>query len=221
MRLAILGASGGVGKHLCRFAAEARHETAALVRPATPFEAPAGIRVVRGEALDQGALEEVLAGGEVVISSLGIQRANPKNPWSPLTSPPDFCSATARMIVSVMKAHGIRRIVAVSAAGVGESAAQMNLLMKFMVARTNIGVAYRDLAVMEDVYREAERDFGLDWMCPRPTRLTHGPRTDRVKIVDAFTMSSAISRADVAAWMLARIADPEPLAPRLPQITGA
>ncbi len=61
-------------------------------------------------------------------------------------------------------------------------------------------------------------DSGLDWFCPRPTRLTRGPLSRRVKIVESFPMTAAISRADVTWWMLEHAAQPIP--ERAPMITG-
>lgn len=215
MKILVLGGSGGVGKHVLRFAAEARHDVTAIIRPTTAFDVPSGVNIVKADVMAPGVLD-AMKGHDIVLSSLGIQRKNSANPWSPLASPADFCSASARLIVDAMKRHGVKRVVAVSAAGVAESAPRMNWLMKFMVARTNVGVAYRDLAVMEAVYAES----GLEWLCPRPTRLTNGPRTDRTKTVDAFGINDAISRADVASWMLRMAAEPSWTGPRAPQITG-
>ena len=118
------------------------------------------------------------------------------------------------MLVSAIRRHGVPRVVAVSAAGVAESAARMNLLMKFFVATSNVGAGYRDLAAMERVFA----DSGLDWCCPRPTRLTSGPLTRRVKLVESFSLTAAISRADVAWWMLEHAA--QPIRDRTPMITG-
>ena len=114
-----------------------------------------------------------------------------------------------------MRRADVPRVIAVSAAGVAESASRMNLLMKFFVASSNVGVGYRDLALMERVYAGS----GLDWCCPRPTRLTNGPLTRLVKVVNCFPMTAAISRADVAWWMLDCAAKPNQ--DRTPMISAA
>jgi hypothetical protein len=66
--------------------------------------------------------------------------------------------------------------------------------------------------------------LSLDWLCPRPTRLVHGPLTGRAQVVDAFTTNASITRADVAAWMLDALALPRWPAPawgsRHPQISA-
>jgi putative NADH-flavin reductase len=196
MKLVVLGASGGVGKHVVEQAARSGHEVTAVAR--APVVVPAGVRMVRVEVLAPGSLD-VVQGHDVVLSCLGIRRAHPKNPWSKLTSPPDFCSHSARLLVDAMQRHGVKKVVAVSAAGVAESAGQMNALMRFFVATSSIGLAYRDLAVMERVYA----DSGLDWLCPRPVTLTDGPMRSSVVEVDRFGVTHTISRASVAGWMLA------------------
>jgi uncharacterized protein YbjT (DUF2867 family) len=221
MKLLVLGGTGGVGEHLLPLAVAAGHEVTTLARASSTFTPPAGVRVLRGDVTDRGTLEAALEGAEAVLSALGMRRRNPANPWSPLTSPPDFNSAAARALVAAMQAVGVRRLVAVSAAGVAESAADLNWVMRFFVAKSNVGVAYRDLAVMEQVLAES----GLDWVAPRPTRLTRGPKTGSVKVVPSFGAMDAIARADVADWMVQALAEPVwPAAAwggRTPQITGA
>ena len=208
----VLGASGGVGKHLVRLACDQGHIVTALVRRADGMDWRA--RILVDDVLRPGCFDENARGHEVVLSALGIKRTNPANPWSALASPPDFSSRTAAMLVTAMRQHGLARVIAVSAAGVADSAARMNLLMKFFVAKSNVGIGYRDLAAMEHVFA----DSGLDWCCPRPTRLTSGSLTRRVKVVESFPMTAAISRADVAWWMLEQAA--QPIRERTPMITG-
>lgn len=217
MRLIVFGASGQCGRLLVPLAAEAGHAVTAVVREGTEYAAPAGVTVVRGDPLDEAFVAGAIRGHDAVASGLGIKRRSAANPWSRITSPPDFCSRSARCIVAGMRAGGVRRVCAISAAGVGESAARMNWLMKFFVATSSVGVGYRDLAVMEAIFAES----GLDWQTPRPTRLTDGPATGAVVEIDAFPLSAAISRADVAGYMLGQLTSRVPFAPRTPTITGA
>src|SRR5438876_7176028 len=196
MKLLVLGASGGVGKHLVRLACDQGHIVTALGRRADGMDSRA--RILIDDVLRPGCFDEQVCGHEVVLSALGIKRTNPANPWSALASPPDFSSRTAAMLVNAMRQHGLARVIAVSAAGVADSAARMNLLMKFFVAKSNVGIGYRDLAAMERVFA----DSGLDWCCSRTTRLTCGPLPRRVMVMESFPMTAAISRANVASWML-------------------
>lgn len=220
LKLLILGGTGGVGRQLVAQASAAGHELTLLVRPTTACEAPEGVRVLRGLLDDRPRLDEAMAGADAVLSCIGMQRANPANPWSASRSPEDLTSATARLIVAAMREHGVPRIVAVSAAGVGDSAAQLNLVMRFFLATSMIGTAYADLARMEAVYAES----GLDWLAPRPTRLMDGAATGRVAVVERFGTRAAITRADVARWMLDALSVPSWPDPswggRTPQISA-
>lgn len=214
MRLIVFGASGQCGRILVELATAAGHTVSAQVREGADYTPPAGVRVHRGDPLDAAFVAAAIAGHDHVASGLGLRRKNPANPWSPLISPPDFSSRTAAHIIAGMQAAGVRRVVAISAAGVGDSAPRMNWLMRFLVARSNVGVAYRDLAVMEALYAAS----GLDWQTPRPTRLKDGAATGRVIEQDAFPMTAAITRADVAAYVLAQLQAPV-FASRTPTIT--
>jgi uncharacterized protein YbjT (DUF2867 family) len=217
MNLLILGASGGCGQWLVRLARERGHQVRALVRPATPFNPPAGIEVLRGEVLEAGVLERALAGCEVVLSALGIQRKTPWNPWSALASPPDLATQVARRLGAAMPGHGVRRVVAISAGGVGESVRQLHPLIRWLIAHSNLAASYRDLEGMEAVFAGS----GLDWLAVRPTTLRAGPPSGAVQVVRHFGLFSRTARGDVAAWMLAAAERPEPFTERTPMIATA
>src|SRR2546423_1776127 len=115
MKVLVLGASGGVGKHLVRLASDQGHAVTALARRADGMDSRA--RILIDDVLRPGCFDEHVRGQEVVLSALGIKRTNPANPWSALASPPDFSSRTAAMLVNAMRQHGLPRVIAVSAAG--------------------------------------------------------------------------------------------------------
>ena len=205
MKLLILGASGGVGNWLTRLAAQAGHDVTAMVRPGSPFDPPAGVRVIRGEVLDPHALVAALEGQSAVASCLGLRRTS-KLPWAPLLSPPDLTASVAQMLASAMPQAGVRRLVAISAGGVAESITKLTTPVRWMVSAGNVGTAYRDLAEMERIVASGR----LDWLAVRPVTLVDGPPTGRVGKVERYGLFSIIRRADVAAWMLGALARPTP-----------
>ena len=205
MKLLILGASGGVGNWLTRLAAEGGHEVTAMVRPGSPFDPPAGVRVIRGDVLDGHAVARALEGQSAVASCLGLRRAS-KLPWAPLLSPPDLTANMARVLLTAMPQAGVRRVVAISAAGVAESITRLTMPVRWMVSTGNVGTAYRDLAEMERILASGR----LDWLAVRPVTLVDGPPTGRVGKVERYGLFSIIRRADVAAWMLGALARPTP-----------
>jgi uncharacterized protein YbjT (DUF2867 family) len=201
MRLLVLGASGATGRWLVRLAAQAGHDVTAVVRPATPFEAPNSVRVVRGDVLDPGTIAAAVEGQDAVASCLGIRRGG-RSPWAPLRSPADFTTRVTSILIPAMASAGVRRVVAVSAGGVAESITQLSAPVRWLVGTGNVGVAYRDLAEMERQLSASR----LDWLAVRPVTLMDGSPTGRVGKIARYGLFSIVRRADVAAWMLGALA---------------
>jgi putative NADH-flavin reductase len=209
----VFGASGGVGRFLVQFAIERGYAVFAVSRRG--LDVDPNVRVVEGDVNDPTTVRRAIEGQDVVLSALGIRRTSP-SPFSPLASPPDFTEATARSIVAAMREHGVLRVIAVSASGIGDSRPGLNWMMRFMIARTNVRYNYEDLERMEVVYRES----GRDWMCVRPTGLKDGPVTGKVALIPGFPFLAGISRADVARWMVDHV-EADLSADRTPIITEA
>src|SRR6185295_971823 len=119
MKILVLGASGGVGRHVVRLALEQGHDLTVVMRRADNMDAR--VKVIIDDVLRPGCFDVHVGGHDLVLSSLGIKRRNPANPWSELASPPDFSSRTATALVVAMQRQGVPRVIAVSAAGVGNS----------------------------------------------------------------------------------------------------
>ena len=205
MNLLLLGASGATGGWLAKLAAQAGHNVTALVRPNAAFDPPFGVRVIRGDVLDAAALSAAIKGQHAVASCLGIRRRG-KHPYAPIASPPDFTSRVASLLIPAMSRAGLRRIVAISAAGVAESITQCSAPVRWVVGAGNVGLAYRDLAEMERRFSASS----LDWLAVRPVTLVNGPPTGLAGKVDRYGLFSIIRRADVATWMLGALARPTP-----------
>jgi putative NADH-flavin reductase len=217
MKLAIIGATGGVGRQILDQALAAGHHVTAVVRSPGKLPAPvrrAGtVRVVAADLArpDAAALEAAVAGADAVVSGLG--------PSS--NADAGIASRGTRAVVAAMRATGVRRVVVVSAAPVGTVASSGNprpprhdpgdgFFMRHLgspFARTMFGRVYADLAQMEDTLR----DSGLDWTVVRPPRLTSKPLTGRYRTAAGQNVRGGVtvSRADVAHLMLAVLGRPE------------
>ncbi|MCW8328743.1 NAD(P)H-binding protein [Photobacterium sp. SDRW27] len=97
-----------------------------------------------------------------------------------------------------MSKHGIRRLVTISAAGVGDSFQKVSPLMRLLIRNSNIERANRDFENMEEVYEKSN----IDSLAVRPVGLVNGQTNNRAKLVDRFNFSSQIAKRDVAEWML-------------------
>jgi biliverdin reductase / flavin reductase len=213
VRLVVFGASGTCGSHFVRLATMHGHAVTAIVRATSRFVSREGVTVVRGDVLDTAFTAAVIPGHDAVMSGLGMRY---KHPWSRRESPDDFTYRATLNIVTGMKPSDVRKISVISAAGVGDSRAALNWPMRFLLATSNVGTAYAALERAEHVLRES----GLDWQAVRPTTLTRGAATGRVRITDRYPATAGIPREDVAAFMLRELESPQ-FTERTPMITAA
>lgn len=194
MKLAVFGATGGTGREIVAQALDAGHEVTVLVRdPAKLSVKHNKLYLVIGDVLNLEKVEEALAGSEAVCCSLGNTANNP-----------DFVvSDGTQNIIEVMKKQAIRRLVVVSALGVGDTRDRVSLSFK-MLMKTVLRKAYEDKERQEQFVRESD----LDWVIVRPGGLTNGPASGEYAFgMDASIGGGQVSRADVAAFVLQQLTD--------------
>ena len=115
MNLLILGATGATGKQVVLQALAAGHHLRALVRaPSKITTTDARLEVVKGDVTSSTDLEPALKGREAVISVLG-----------PRINADPVCPSVAKPLVAAMSNAGVKRLVWLSAGGVGDSAATL------------------------------------------------------------------------------------------------
>ena len=145
---------------------------------------------------NRAAVAAAIRGQDAVISALG--RGNSFKSGQLMARAMD-------LILPAMQREGVRRLIVVSAFGVGESFYEAPLMAKLFF-RTALRHIYADKAIADDFVRRS----GLDWTLVYPTRLTNGPRTGRYWAGEHFQLGSAtkISRADVAEFVIHQLTDP-------------
>ncbi|GIJ43392.1 NADH-flavin reductase [Virgisporangium aliadipatigenens] len=212
MRLAVIGATGGIGRHLYAQAVAAGHEVTAVVRDPRRLPRPHGpVSTVDLSAADPATLAGAFAGCDAVLSGLGARSVEETG----------IALRGTRAVVDAMRVAGVRRIVVVSAASVGTVASpgrpdppRHNPGDGFVLRHTAARLAklffrryYADLALMEDLLRDSD----LDWTVSRPPRLLDRPLTGRYRVVEEWNVRGGlfIGRADVAHHMLSTVDNPE------------
>ncbi|PRZ08857.1 putative NADH-flavin reductase [Isoptericola sp. CG 20/1183] len=192
MKIALVGATGRTGRHALTTALEHGHDVSVLVRrpDRLPAEVRGQVRVVVGDSTDPAALGELVRGAEAVVSALG-----------PTAKEADLHTRTARALVDVMAAHGPRRFVGVSGAGIdvpGDRKAGKDKVISWLI-RTLGGDVVKDKPAEHAVWSAS----GLDWTLVRPPRLVDGEATGRLEH-DAHrsTRSTTIRRADLGAFLV-------------------
>jgi nucleoside-diphosphate-sugar epimerase len=196
MRLAVFGATGGTGRALVEQALTIGHEVTAFAR--SPDRLGLGahprLRTVVGDALDGRGVDDAVRDQDAVLSALGTR------PWRHQ----DICSAGTTHIVAAMRARGVRRLIALSSLGVGDSRGRMSRLAR-AGATLVLRHALEDKHRMETMLRDGDgRD--LDWVVVRPAVLLDATPRAHWRVADDGTVTGGcIGRADVAAFMLEQL----------------
>jgi uncharacterized protein len=131
MRVAVLGATGGTGRHLVTQALGRGHRVDAIVRDPgrAAFPDHPGLTVHRGDVRDAASIAAVIGPDSVVVSGLGV------------TSKKEAGTLTAGAR-AVLAAHPAR-VVWLGALGTGRSAAAVGRLTGWLL-RTGFGAEYGD-----------------------------------------------------------------------------
>jgi putative NADH-flavin reductase len=194
MNLLIVGANGKTGRALVRLACELGHSVTALVhhKPTQPMQCA---RILQGDVRDPQLLESAIVGQQVIIDTIGTRR-----PFLKTTLETD----AARQLIDAMRRHSIRRIVAVSSIGVGDSIANVPGLYRVLMPIFFRG-AIPDKEGMEAQLRQSD----IDWTIVRPAGLTDGPQTNAAQIITPASRRRVrrIARADVAEFILTHLTD--------------
>jgi putative NADH-flavin reductase len=197
VKLAVLGATGGVGRELLRQALAAGHEVTALVRERPkPGEIDDHVTLVVGDATSAADVGRTVDGSDAVISVLGHAKG----------SPDDILAHATSNVIGAMRMGGVDRLVVLSSPAVADVADRPGLF--YRAARVLLGVAMP--AVVRD-HREQARlieESGLAWTIVRGPLLFTGARTGRYHAGPIGRASGPrISRGDLADFMLTTATD--------------
>jgi putative NADH-flavin reductase len=200
-KLLVIGASRGIGLETVRAALRAGHDVRALARSASniPIQNPA-LDKVSGDALDRDAVRKALEDVEVVIQTLGVD-ISPRAIFERTT----LFSQSTRILVDAMKDAGVKRLIAVTGLGAGDSRGHGGFLYDAVVFPLLLKRVYDDKDVQEWVIRSS----GLDWTIVRPGLLTSRSATGRYRVLTTPKdwRVGVISRADVADFLVRQIDD--------------
>ncbi len=185
VRVAIFGASSGIGVELARrLVADGQPPLAVTRSAAAAALAATGATLRRADVLDRAAVGQVLETAprpEAIVSLVGGR---------PLRSgtPPDWQGN--RHLIDAARTAGIRRFVLVSSIGAGASRAAAPWIARLILGR---------FMALKTRAEDDLRGSGLDWTIIRPGHLTDAPAGGRAQLLEDEHVSGAIPRADVAA----------------------
>ena len=178
MKVLVFRATGPTGLEVVRQAREQGHEVTAFTRG------------VHGDATDAAGVARVIPGHDAVVSALGRRTTLRSD---------SLIQRSMRAIAPAMEKSGVRRLILVSAFGVGDSRREAPLFPRLMY-RLLLTDIFADKKAAEDYLRGT----ALDWTFVYPVLLTNGPRTGRYRAAEHLDLRGIpkISRADVADFIL-------------------
>jgi uncharacterized protein YbjT (DUF2867 family) len=194
MRVAVLGATGGTGRHVVTTALARGHDVVALVRRAEAFDPAPGLReMVWPDLTDPAALLEAFRYVDVVISSLGGAAKG-------LTT---VCTDGVRSAITAMTQVGVGRLIAVSAYGVADT---HDRSLFSLAVWAGVGDKMRDKETMESLIVRS----GLEWTIVRPPKLTDRTESghNATGVDLPIRLWSSISRADLARFLIREAEEP-------------
>jgi biliverdin reductase / flavin reductase len=200
MKLLIFGASGQTGQELVSQALERGHSVTAVARNVAAIaQRHERLRTVRADVMDPSTLDPVIRGHDAALSSLGPNKL--------FFSPTTVYSVGSVNVVRAMERQSVKRLIAVTSAGVEDHDPGYVLFYR-LVLKPMLQRVYDDAKVFEAELAKSQ----LDWTVVRPGRISGGPRTGRYSVSARFLpkgKSFAITRADLAAFMLGEIESPK------------
>jgi putative NADH-flavin reductase len=199
MRIAVFGASSGIGRELVLQARTAGHHAVAVAR-SIRSEPAASLTPVKGSVLDPGVADRAVVGADAVAWCVGVNTLGPA-----FLRTVTVFSAGTRRVIEVMKNAGVSRLVVITGIGAGESRGHGGLLYEWIGLPLILGAIYADKDRQEAIVKAS----GLNWTIVRPTLLTNRPRTGRYRILTKLegVHGGQISRADCADCMLRALVD--------------
>jgi putative NADH-flavin reductase len=195
MRVAVLGASGTIGRRVLEHALDRGHAVTAQTRSpdklADLFER---VRVMKFAPWDPSRYPEFLKGQDAVVFALGIDHPGPTTLFSDVS----------RLLIAEMAKAGVRRLVAVTGVGAGETRGHGGAAYDWFIYPLFTRRRYRDKDLQEKLIQGSD----LDWTIVRPARFETFRPTRPLHIVTRIEPKTVLRRItpdEVAAFIVAQL----------------
>lgn len=202
MKVAIFGATGKTGLQLTGKALERGYHVTALVRKPAKFRYRDPVRLIEGSAFDPVAVRRTVDGADVVLTALGARSLGNEQ----------VLDRAIPLIVAAMQQTGVRRIIALGAAGTSPNAFKCQPApLRWLIEGVFYRLVLRNPMASQKIQWNLLSASGLDWTIVMPPKLVN--RRGRGKYcvygnaLPPFGLR--IARADVADFMLQQIGNPE------------
>ena len=195
MKLLVLGATGRTGQHIVEQGLAKGHQVTALVRDAGKVTPRDRLTLVTGTPTDADAVARAALGVDAILVALNNPRMSDA-PWAKPITTDKILTKVAQNIIAL----GGKRVVFLSAAGVGDSFDTAPWFMRFMIRKTNLSWAYADHNSAEQAFRASN----ADWTLVRAMGLSNSEKEKTLIVGTATTPKPGmmVRRSAVAGFML-------------------
>ena len=201
MKIVIFGATGFSGKAILKETLSQQHQVTVLVRNKSAIQIQdKNLKIVEGNVLDKHTVAEVLKNSDAVIQCLGVGgKGNGK-----LTT---FISDATKIIVEEMEKQQIKRLIAMSNVGAGNSISfQPWIFTKIILPYFMkwLKVLIDDKNRMEPIIMNSE----LDWTIVRcPNIVDKTPKRNVLATLDGKGLKLAVTLGDMAEFIVQQLID--------------
>jgi len=193
MKILVIGASQGTGALAVKEALKRGHSVSAFARSPERIglEHPQ-LTLTKGDFHRAEDVRAAVRGQDAVLLT-----ASPTK-FKAFKENPRYFSEGTRIAIDAMKEQGVKRLVVLSASGTGSSRKYAPFVLDKILIPFVLKIPYQDHERQEALVMASD----LDWVIARPTRLTDGAAEHRYKKEVDGPVPNAISRADVADFMV-------------------
>ncbi|HAB31842.1 MAG TPA: epimerase [Cryomorphaceae bacterium] len=201
MKIAVIGASAGLGLATVKRALERNHSVTTLSRSEVPLPSNSNLTCIVGNALYKEDVSLALKDADAVIITLGTRKDMKQT---------KLFSDFANVLLEVQKSSGSKAtFLFVTGFGTGESGNYVGLFVKLFL-KYFLRDVYADKALMEERISNSD----MNWTIVRPGRLIDKPVTENYRIETSLYKGIAIggiNRSDVADYMVKQAEEPSDL----------
>ena len=173
MKIAVIGATRGIGLALVRAALTDGHEVVALARnPAKMQLLDPKLRVIKGDATSAANIATFVKGQDVVCDCLGTKN---------VTGRVTMFSRSATNLAAALTTEQL--LISVTGIGAGDSKGAGGFVYDKIFMPLILKRMYAD----KDVQEEIIKDRIARWIIVRPGFLTNGPRTGKYRALTDLT----------------------------------
>lgn len=191
-RVLVLGASGGVGREIIALGLDRGLDLTAQTRRASKLQEIADrVRVVETDPRDSVRITEIVSGQDAVIFSLGVDQTGQTTLFSDAT----------RILIEAMQQTRVRRLVAITGVGAGETRGHGGFLYDWFIFPLFTRKRYLDKDRQEALIEKS----ALDWTIVRPAPFNERPASTPFQVhtgVAKDVILRRVTRREVAGFVL-------------------